>query len=88
MGYKRKLANEAIFVGLTLIPFVSFMEDRYENKYVAIFLAGALYHLTAEFSGLNDWYLKNGASTLHKINETYETAHQDYKPNQGGAYVL
>ncbi|NDC23089.1 MAG: hypothetical protein EBZ49_03015 [Proteobacteria bacterium] len=79
--YKTRLATEAVFVGATLIPFVMFAESKLTTKPLAIFLAGASYHLVAEFSGLNSWYLENGASTLCKIQEVYHEAQPTTRNN-------
>lgn len=50
---------EAIFVGLFLIP-VFWVAEKVAGSYgkwVVVFVAGALFHLTAEFSGINAAYI-------------------------------
>ena len=50
---------EAIFVGLFLLPvyYVADMLFRSYGKWVVVFAAGALFHLIAEFSGINRNYV-------------------------------
>lgn len=50
---------EAILVGLFLIPMVWVVEKILpaQGKWVKIFVAGALFHLTAEFTGINKAYI-------------------------------
>jgi hypothetical protein len=50
---------EALLVGLALIPVFWVAEKvagRY-GKWVVVFVAGALFHLAAEFSGINKAYI-------------------------------
>jgi hypothetical protein len=48
---------EALFVGLFLLPIYYLVEKIGYSKWITVFLAGALFHLVAEFSGLNKAYL-------------------------------
>lgn len=48
---------EAIFVGLFLLPVFWITEKLGMSKWVTVFLAGALFHLVAEFSGINKAYV-------------------------------
>ena len=50
---------EALLVGLALLPVFWVSEKvvgRY-GKWVVVFVAGALFHLAAEFSGINKAYV-------------------------------
>lgn len=50
---------EAIFVGLFLLPvyYIAEMLFRSYGKWVVVFMAGALFHLIAEFTGINRAYV-------------------------------
>lgn len=50
---------EAVIVGLILIPVYVVAETLFRSygKFVIIFAAGALFHLAAEFTGLNKAYV-------------------------------
>lgn len=50
---------EAILVGLFLIPMAWIVERVLpgQSKWVKLFAAGALFHLTAEFTGINKAYI-------------------------------
>jgi hypothetical protein len=48
---------EAIIVGLLLLPIFWVAEKAGFSKWVTIFLAGALFHITAELTGINRAYV-------------------------------
>ena len=50
---------EAIFVGLFLLPVFFVAEKLFSGygKWVVVFAAGALFHLIAEFTGINRAYV-------------------------------
>lgn len=50
---------EAVIVGLVLIPiaWIAEMLLPRQSKWVKLFAAGALFHLTAEVTGLNKAYV-------------------------------
>lgn len=50
---------EALIVGLILVPVYAVVEKLLPgyNKWVLVFLAGALFHLGAEVTGLNAAYI-------------------------------
>ena len=70
----RKLYIEAISVGALLVPTwwvvskaTTAMRFSGQNKpFLDIFLSGFLFHMGAEESGLNDWYLYNSFASLKK----------------------
>jgi len=48
---------EAVLVGLFLLPVFWVAEKFGMSKWVTVFIAGALFHLTAELSGINKAYV-------------------------------
>ena len=48
---------EAVLVGLFLLPVFWIAEKFGMSKWVTVFIAGALFHLTAELSGINKAYV-------------------------------
>lgn len=67
---------EALFVGLAILPtyFIArscvkaLMPNLSESssEYVSIFLSGSVFHLVCEETGLNEWYVDNGAVVLQR----------------------
>lgn len=64
-----QLTEEAIGVGALLVPVYALVRksvidytwrDESTREYAAVFLSGALFHVLAEASGLNEWYITNG----------------------------
>ena len=47
---------EAVLVGLFLLPLFWATEKLGFSKWITVFLAGALFHLTAEVTGINKAY--------------------------------
>jgi hypothetical protein len=48
---------EAVLVGLFLLPVFWVTEKFGFSKWITIFIAGVLFHLTAEFTGINKAYV-------------------------------
>jgi len=48
---------EAILVGLLLIPVYWIVEKARFSKWVTLFLAGAVFHILAEITGINRAYV-------------------------------
>lgn len=48
---------EAVLVGLFLLPLYWIVEKAGFSKWITVFLAGALFHLTAELTGMNKAYV-------------------------------
>lgn len=78
LGYYKQLAIEAVVVGALLVPLfylVSMilkkvpMEARFRSG-LTIFLAGASFHLVAEFGGMNKYFLENSAAKMLASGKT------------------
>jgi hypothetical protein len=76
-----ELIDEAVMVGLLSLPpwFVaSALVDNTKGPgdgdriLLKVFLAGALFHIGAELSGFNDWYIDNGLAKRKRIVGMYE----------------
>ena len=75
--YVEQLATEAAAVGALLVPAVMLVSGIVEllplperfKPAASIFLAGAGFHLAAEASGLNDWYLYHSAAQGKAMSE-------------------
>jgi hypothetical protein len=48
---------EAVLVGLFLLPVFWVSEKFGFSKWITVFVAGVLFHLIAEFSGINKAYV-------------------------------
>jgi hypothetical protein len=48
---------EAVLVGLFLLPVFWVAEKIGMSKWITVFLAGVLFHLTAELTGINRAYV-------------------------------
>jgi hypothetical protein len=55
----RTLALEALVVGLLLVLMFKIVSLMGLGLRVTLFLTGALFHLTCEFTGINEWYARN-----------------------------
>jgi hypothetical protein len=75
------LIDEAVMVGFLSIPpwlVANALVDNLsrpgdgDRTLIKIFLAGALFHVGAEFYGFNDWYVDNGLARRKKIVGVYE----------------
>jgi hypothetical protein len=59
MKSMRTLALEALVVGLLLVLMFKIVSLMGLGLLVTLFLTGALFHLTCEFTGINEWYARN-----------------------------
>lgn len=57
-----QLFVEAFVVGVGLVAVYFAVKMAKLGELVTVFLAGALFHLVAEISGVNDWYLDNSVA--------------------------
>ncbi len=57
-----QLLVEATVVGIGLVVVFVVVRMFVKNLYLALFVSGALFHLIAEFTGVNAWYLKNSVA--------------------------
>jgi hypothetical protein len=48
---------EALLVGLFLLPVYWIAEKAGYSKWITLFLSGVLFHLVADFSGINHAYV-------------------------------
>jgi hypothetical protein len=48
---------EAVLIGLFLLPVFWVAEKFGMSKWITVFIAGALFHLTAELTGINKAYV-------------------------------
>ena len=67
--YAQQLALEAATVGAAFVPW-SYMvsglltKARVHSPIKSMFIAGATFHLIAEITGLNDYYLRHSAAQM------------------------
>ncbi len=81
-----KLYKEAAFVGIALVPMwyavaqfttaVKWFPGNTFKHGFDVFLAGALFHLAAEESGLNTFYLTNS----HAYDQSFKAQYKDELP--------
>jgi hypothetical protein len=68
-----RLYQEAFVVGLGLVPLMFIADDIFPNmpKWGRVVVAGATFHLLAEGSGLNAWYLDNSVASQSRYADVY-----------------
>ena len=62
--YFLQLGAEAFFTGLSAIPLIELSSRLTKQRWVAMFVGAAAYHLLAEAVGMNEWYIFHGAAAL------------------------
>jgi len=87
---RAKLLTEAFVVGAGLLPLYFFTHTMVSallprmgddaQDYLSLFISGATFHLIAENTGINDWYLDNGHAYL-KRNRDAEIRAQETAPD-------
>jgi hypothetical protein len=74
------LAKEATEVGALLVPVYAVVrealkglrfKDEVNKEYLSVFVAGALFHVVAEATGVNEWYLTHGRANRKWLSTTY-----------------
>jgi hypothetical protein len=65
-NYHEQVALEALSVGVMTAGLSNFLEKIFPrlSPSIRLVLVGALFHIGAEASGMNRWYLFNGANAL------------------------
>ena len=64
--YYTTLVSEAAATGVMLVPVFRLSQRLAPNNpLLQIFLAGAAFHLVAEATGINAWYVQHGAASRH-----------------------
>jgi len=65
-SYENQLMKEVISVGALVVVVDKLLEKTLPkaSPSVRLFLCGALIHLGCEYSGINEWYLTNGAIAI------------------------
>ena len=78
--YELKFITEVVVVGILVAcigSFVFFMgktKTKIDRKFLfKLFLIGAIIHILCEFTGINNWYLQNGAALFN--HHTYNNQH-------------
>ena len=86
MEYTQQLALEAATVGAAFVPWsyivsglLSRLQPRLQprqREMISIFVAGATFHLLAEATGLNEYYLRNSAAQM-KAEKAWPDRHKN-----------
>lgn len=73
----KRSVQEAVVVGAALLPIYSVVHEVVEELDLgrstdlsAVFLSGVAFHLIAEATGLNEWYIHHGAATDKWLSST------------------
>lgn len=77
--YEDKLAKEAAFTGALMVPWFYLISNfttafgiTQNKEMVDLFVSGATFHLAAEYTGVNRWYLKHSAAHYKKMRKFVE----------------
>ena len=83
LRYAQQLATEALFVGAIFIPWTNILTLALSNTnapaYVITFLAGSTFHLLAEATGLNAYYLHHSAAQQADVERFMTEKKKPYK---------
>ena len=89
MEYKKQLAIEAATVGAAFVPWSYLvsgllvkmrLQPRLQGM-ASIFIAGATFHLLAEATGLNEYYLRNSAAQM-RAEKAWPERHKNVPKKQ------
>ena len=89
MDYTQQLALEAATVGAAFVPWsyivsgllTRLIKQPRQREMVSIFVAGATFHLLAEATGLNEYYLRNSAAQM-KAEKAWPDRHNNLPKKQ------
>lgn len=93
LAYQQQMATEALFVGTGNVAAFFLVQKMFPKwkPLSQVFLAGVLFHLTSEASGLNEYYLKHGAATYYHASDNEpeyivipEKSHKCHRPSFSG----
>lgn len=92
MAYEQQMATEALFVGAGNVASYLIIQKLFPklSNVANTFLAGVFFHVVSEVSGLNEWYLTNGAASYYanKPQPDYivipEKSHKCHQPSFTG----
>jgi hypothetical protein len=92
MAYEQQMAIETLFVGTGNVASFLLIQRLFPqfSPVTNTFFAGVFFHLFSEFSGLNEWYLTNGAASYYadKQEPEYfvipEKSHKCHRPSFTG----
>jgi len=92
MAYEQQMAIEALFVGTGNVASFMLVKNLFPRWTAVsqVFFAGVVFHLVSEFSGLNNYYLDNGAATMYHTHQEPEyfvipeKSHKCHRPSFTG----
>jgi hypothetical protein len=70
MDYESQFALEVVTVGSMTVAGSAILNSTKLHPTLKIFLVGAMIHVFCEASGINAWYIENGAVTM--LNRPYK----------------
>ena len=70
MDYESQFAIEVVTVGIMNVVGAAIINSPKLSPVLKTFLVGAMIHVFSEVSGINAWYIENGAVTM--LNRPYK----------------
>ena len=75
--YWTQLATEAVATGVLVVPLAQVTARLLpNNQFAQLFVAGAAFHLIAEATGMNEWYVRHGAASRWDWRSFHRSAHK------------